>query len=143
MNITTTDFEYNYHNSQWRNGREYLTHNADIYNTIQFKDLELQAVYQDAQSYFYGDYSQPRNVPELVSGMGTDKILNIINSMYEKDFDNDEYIANYIEQIDNEAITTKEELRALYEALRDNNSAAIPFYNDLFDDEFKYDILEY
>lgn len=142
MNITTTAFEYNYHNSKWCNDREYLIHNADIYNKIKFKDLELQAVYQDGQTYFNNDYSQPRNVPELVDAMGTDRILIVVNQISESDFDNDEYVAYYIEQIGNEAITTKEELRALYQALMSNNVAAKQFYKDLFNEEFNYDILD-
>lgn len=142
MNVKTTKFDYNYHYSQWFGNCEYLFHNVDIYNVIQFKGLELSAVYQAGQSFLQGDFNRPAAEVELSSEGGTDRILTIVNQMYESDFDNDEYVAYYIKEINDDMISTKDELLSLYQVLMDNNSEAKHFYDEVFDDDFNYIIVD-
>lgn len=141
---TQTFFDYNYYNSQWRNGKEYLTHNADIYNHIIFKGVELPAVYQDGQSYFYNDLCQPKNIPELISE-GTHEILWKINHLYEKDFDKSDYIQEIIKEIDDELIQNDNDLWELYVLLMENNENAKRYYKEVFNEEtgFEFDILTF
>ena len=143
--VTSTTLEYNYFQSHkhstWMCG-DYVTHDADIYNTIEINGLPLIAVYQDSQSWYHNDYSCPRDVAELSSAGGTSKILLIVNAMCESDFDDADAVQYYLDEIDSEHINTSADLWALYQELMDNNSRAKQFYNELFNEDFEPNFFE-
>jgi hypothetical protein len=66
LEITTTDFSHNYHNSQViepKNGSAYTLHAIDVFNMILINGMEYGAVYQTAQHFIHNDYDHPS--PEL------------------------------------------------------------------------------
>ncbi len=128
--IVTTDFDYNYHNSEKHsssNMSEYVRHNVDVYNQV----MGLDAVYQSAQSYYHGDYSTPSAEVELSVDGGADKRLVKLNELYEEDFTSgkcDEYLKELADEI---GLSSISELHNLYLELMDNNSRAQQYAQDL------------
>lgn len=142
MDIKRSNFEHNNHGHSFTyvhimNDYHLLNH-VDYYNVITINDDEYPAVYQTGVSYIGNDYSRPRNEPELSADGGTHPVLIKINSLYEKDFEDDEYINNFIAELADHNIQTKSDLWNIYKELNDNNCLAqqefINDYND-FDRE--------
>lgn len=144
MNISTTSFDYNYHNSQKAgnstHGR-YVLHNIDVYNVIKVDGIELQAVYQCGMSYDYNDYNCPSPNLALSEAGGTSKVLAKIDRLYESDFEDEESILETLEEVKElcHVIDSIEKLKAVYDALKDNKPTLTNFldpdeYTDDFDD---------
>ena len=144
MNISTTSFDYNYHNAQKAgsstHGR-YVLHNIDVYNVINVNGIELQAVYQCGVSYNYNDYDCPNPNLALSEDGGTSKVLTKINRLYESDFEDKELIIETLEEVKElcSVIDSVEKLKGVYDALNDNKPTLSDFldpaeYTNNFDD---------
>lgn len=129
ISITTTSFDSNYHSSQKagsNNTDDYVLHNVDIFNTIEFCGHTFHAVYQTAQSYYHNDYSSPSAKLGLSVDGGCDQVL--IDIWNEGDFDNsvesdvEEFLHNLEEEYSLEL--TLENLRDVYTAIADNQTYA-------------------
>lgn len=132
MKLAATLFESTYHNSETcyssTYNLKYIRHNVDVYNRIMVYEKDgvrefLLAVYQTGCTFLHNDYDLPNPELELSESGGTDGFLYAVNKLYERDFDDNEIIAAFLEQFKNEHVDTPEKLWRLYEFLRDNMPA--------------------
>ena len=149
MKITTTAFEFNYHNSQKAGNftyGEYVLQNIDVWNKIVLDDsIELYAVYQTAMSYDhndYNDYNCPSPHLALSEDGGACKALVLIDELCEDDFENERHAEWLVEQLEKvqelcPAIKSMEDMRQLYNALNDNMPQLAWFLDpDEYTDDF-------
>lgn len=147
MKITTSSFDYNYHNSIIAGNRPhgfYVLHNIDVFNTIRVDDVELSAVYQTGIDYYYNDYDCPSPNLSLSENADTSDVLIILNNLVESDFENDEYINERLEEVQElcQVINSVDKLLDVYHALNDNVPILAEFldtdiYTDNIDDYIK------
>ena len=93
MNITATKLDANYQagGDMYAIGR-YTLHNIDVYNEITIDNELYTAVYQTGVSFLHNDFKYPNTELELSQEGGASDVLCVINSLYESDFDDDEFI---------------------------------------------------
>ena len=129
----STDFDYNYHNSEKHSSSkvsEYVRHNLDVYNEF----MGMSAVYQNGQSYIHGDHSTPSTKVELSDLGGTDPKLLKLNELYAEDFESEDYVKymqELIEELALDDVKTIADLHKVYIDLMDNNSRAQQYAENL------------
>lgn len=129
ISIATTSFNSENHGAQEAgnyNTGSYVFHNVEIFNEIKIGEQSFLAVYQAGHSYRNNDYSCPSNQISLSSDGGAHQAL--VDIWDAGDFDDseegdaEEFLASLKEDYSLEL--TLEDLRAVYQAIADNQNAA-------------------
>ncbi|BCE02932.1 hypothetical protein [Marinicellulosiphila megalodicopiae] len=123
MNISTTSFDHNYHNSKVVSSNfssDYVLHQADIFCDIEIGDQTFCAMFQAGNGYLGNDYSRPDPKFTISVDGGADRVLELIDQICESDFD-DSDLKDELEEINEycEAIKTKNDLFEVWTVLRD------------------------
>lgn len=125
MNISKSQLDYEYHRTKVVSSNlagDYVIHQADIFCNITINEQTFQAVFQAGNSYLFNDYSLPCPKFEISREGGADELLEIIDCLYESDFDDEDGIIDeQFEEIRDlcPAIESIEDLFEVWQFLRD------------------------
>ena len=146
MNITSTEFDYNYYYSE-KAGNQlhgfYPRHNVDVFNEIIIGEERFSVVYQTGMNYLYGDYQCPDPDLAISEDGGSHALIVLLDELYETDFQDStcsEYIAEKVTEAQQHcaSIKTADDLLALYLYLR-NESPQVSQFVDMPDDLESYE----
>lgn len=133
--VKRTRFDDNHHGRTIHYDRQlfsyYVRHEVDIYNTLKYKGESFDAVYQTGGGYRNNDYSSPHRSLGLSVDGGTDRVLILVSEVSRKDLKNPKDVAWYIDEINNKAIQTAEDILALIEALEENAEEAEGYFDNM------------
>jgi len=138
MNITSTEFDYNYYYSE-KAGNQlhgfYPRHNVDVFNEIIIGEERFSVVYQTGMNYLYSDYQCPDPDLAISEDGGSHALIVLLDELYETDFQDStcsEYIAEKLTEAQQHcaSIKTADDLLALYLYLR-NESPRVSQFVDM------------
>ena len=138
MNITSTEFDYNYYYSE-KAGNQlhgfYQRHNVDVFNEIIIGEERFSVVYQTGMDYLYGDYQCPDPDLAISEDGGSHALIVLLDELCETDFKDStcsEYIAEKLTEAQQHcaSIKTADDLLALYLYLR-NESPRVSQFVDM------------
>jgi len=125
LKIETTRYEDIYYSSTIAGNQSfgfYALRNLDVFNDIIINGTAFKAAYQTAEFFYNDDLDCPHEDLDLSETGGTHELLIKINSLYDLELDDFEYMQTFLADVKEiySAIDTIEKLRQVYDALNDN-----------------------
>lgn len=134
--ISFTEFESVYEYSEKVGNRthgEYVRHNIDVFNYMIIGENKFFCSYQTGVGYEYNDYDCPTTDLEYSEHAGGHDFVTLLDSLYESDFDNEEYILEKAKEATEfcpEIENSPSRLFLVYEKFNDNKPNVNDFVHE-------------